>query len=119
MPLESVRLVHSDTDTVERGTGTVGSRSMQHGGSAVHQAAQQVRHKARDLASHLLEADPEDIVFVGGMVGVAGGPGRSLSWTSLAAGATHGKRGPEGGKAGPAAATGFAWGWGRPLRGAC
>src|SRR5256885_3514704 len=94
MPLESVRLVHSDTDTVERGTGTVGSRSMQHGGSAVHQAALAVRHKARDLASHLLEADPEDIVFVGGTVGVAGGPVRALSWTSLVAAANDGKRLP-------------------------
>src|SRR2546422_5780870 len=108
MPLESVRLVHSDTDTVERGTGTVGSRSMQHGGSAVHQAAQQVRHKARDLASHLLEADPEDIVFVGGTVGVAGVPERSLSWTLLAAAATDGKRLPEGMKPGLAAEADFA-----------
>ena len=71
MPIEAVRVIHSDTDAIERGTGTVGSRSMQHGGSAVHQAAQQVRHKARDLASHLLEADPADIVFVRGTVGVA------------------------------------------------
>src|SRR2546427_777337 len=108
MPLESVRLVHSDTDTVERGTGTVGSRSMQHGGSAVHQAAQQVRHKARDLASHLLEADPEDIVFVGGAVGVAGVPERSLSWTLLAAAATDGERLPEGMEPGLAAEADFA-----------
>src|SRR5438309_706391 len=41
LPLDSVRLIHSDTDAVERGTGTVGSRSMQHGGSAVHQAARE------------------------------------------------------------------------------
>src|SRR2546428_6969818 len=108
MLFESVRFVHSDTDAVERGTGTVGSRSMQHGGSAVHQAAQQVRHKARDLASHLLEADPEDIVFVGGTVGVAGVPERSLSWTLLAAAATDGKRLPEGMEPGLAAEADFA-----------
>jgi len=107
MPLESVRLVHSDTYTIERGTGTVGSRSMQHGGSAVHQAALQVRHKARDLASHLLEADPEDIVFVGGTVGVAGVPERALSWTSLVAAANDGKRRPEGMQAGLAAESDF------------
>src|SRR2546422_3215734 len=108
LSIESVLVIHSDTDAVERGTGTVCSRSMQHGGSAVHQAAQQVRHKARDLASHLLEADPEDIVFVGGTVGVAGVPGRSLSWTSLAAAATDGKRLPEGMKPGLAAEADFA-----------
>src|ERR1700716_715462 len=58
LPLDSVFVVHSDTDTVERGSGTVGSRSMQHGGTAVHQAAREVRDKARDLAAHLLEASP-------------------------------------------------------------
>ena len=87
LPIESVLVIHSDTDAVERGMGTVGSRSMQHGGSAVHQAAREVRQKARDLASHLLEASPEDIVFVAGTVGVAGVPERSLSWASLIAAA--------------------------------
>src|SRR5207253_2754282 len=89
VPLESIRVVHSDTDAVERGLGTVGSRSMQHGGSAVHQAALEVRHKARDLASHLLEASPDDIVFQAGLVSVAGVPERSFSLASLAEAAAN------------------------------
>ncbi len=108
LPLDSVRLIHSDTDAVERGTGTVGSRSMQHGGSAVHQAAREVRHKARDLASHLLEASPDDIVFLAGTVGVAGVPERSLSWASLAAAAANREMLPEGMEPGLAAETDFA-----------
>src|SRR5438067_1271550 len=108
MPIEAVRVIHSDTDTVERGSGTVGSRSMQHGGSAVHQAAQQVRHKARDLASHLLEADPADIVFVRGTVGVAGVPDRSISWASLVAAAGDRKNLPDGMETGLAAESDFA-----------
>ena len=108
MPIDSVRVIHSDTDTIERGTGTVGSRSMQHGGSAVHQAAQQVRHKARDLASHLLEADPADIVFVRGTVGVAGVPDRSITWASLAAAAGDRKNLPDGMDPGLAAESDFA-----------
>ena len=108
LPLESVLVIHSDTDAVERGTGTVGSRSMQHGGSAVHQAAQEVRHKARDLASHLLEASPEDIVFVAGTIGVAGVPERSISWASLAAAAANRDRLPEGMEPGLAAEADFA-----------
>ena len=108
LPLDSVRVIHSDTDAVERGTGTVGSRSMQHGGSAVHQAAREVRHKARDLASHLLEASPEDIVFVGGAVGVAGVPERALSWAALAAAAGDRKSLPEGMEPGLAADADFA-----------
>jgi aerobic carbon-monoxide dehydrogenase large subunit len=108
LPLDSVRVIHSDTDAVERGSGTVGSRSMQHGGSAVHQAAREVRHKARDLASHLLEASPDDIVFIDGTVGVAGVPERSISWASLVAAASDGKKLPEGMEPGLAAEADFA-----------
>jgi carbon-monoxide dehydrogenase large subunit len=108
LPFASIRVIQSDTDAVERGTGTVGSRSMQHGGSAVHQAAREVRHKARDLASHLLEASPEDIVFLGGTVGVAGVPERALSWAALAAAASDRTRLPEGMEPGLAADADFA-----------
>ena len=108
LSLDSVLVIQSDTDAVERGTGTVGSRSMQHGGSAVHQAAREVRHKARDLASHLLEASPEDIVFVGGAVGVAGVPERALSWAALAAAAGDRKNLPKGMEPGLAADAEFA-----------
>jgi aerobic carbon-monoxide dehydrogenase large subunit len=108
LPLDSVLIVHSDTDAVARGSGTVGSRSMQHGGSAVHGAALEVRQKARDLAAHLLEASPDDIVFVSGTVGVAGVPGRSLSWASLAAAAGDAAGLPEGMEPGLAAEVDFA-----------
>ena len=108
LPIDSVRVIHSDTDAVERGGGTVGSRSMQHGGSAVHQAAREVRHKARDLAAHMLEASPEDIVFVAGTVGVAGVPERSVSWASLVAAAADRANLPEGMEPGLAAETDFA-----------
>jgi carbon-monoxide dehydrogenase large subunit len=94
--LESVRVVESDTDSVERGHGSVGSRSMQHGGSAVHEAAQGVRDKARELAAHLLEANPQDIVFVSGKVGPVGVPDRALTWAALAAAAADTARLPEG-----------------------
>jgi carbon-monoxide dehydrogenase large subunit len=96
VPLEQVRVIHSDTDTVPRGNGTVGSRSMQHGGSAVHEAARGVREKARDLAAHLLEASPQDIVFREGTVGVAGVPDRALTWATLASAAGDASRLPEG-----------------------
>ena len=108
LPIDSVLVIQSDTDAVERGLGTVGSRSMQHGGSAVHQAAREVRHKVRDLASHLLEASPDDIVFIGGTVGVAGVPERSLSWASLVAAAGDRKKLPEGMEPGLAAEADFA-----------
>jgi carbon-monoxide dehydrogenase large subunit len=96
VPMEQVQVLHSDTDAVERGHGTVGSRSMQHGGSAVHEAAIGVRDKARELAAHLLEASPQDIVFRSGTVGVAGVPGRALDWAALAKAAADPAQLPEG-----------------------
>jgi aerobic carbon-monoxide dehydrogenase large subunit len=96
VPIEAVRIVQSDTDAVERGLGTVGSRSMQHGGSAVLEAARSVRDKARDLAAHLLEAAPQDVIFVAGTVGVAGVPQRALTWAELAVAAADPARLPEG-----------------------
>ena len=107
VPMESVRVVHSDTDAVERGLGTVGSRSMQHGGSAVHEAAVELKEKARELASHLLEANPQDIVFRDGSVGVAGVPERALTWAVLAAAAADASRRPEGMDPGLAAEVDF------------
>jgi carbon-monoxide dehydrogenase large subunit len=85
VPMESVRIVQSDTALVPRGTGTMGSRSLQIGGSAVYKAGEQVLEKARQLAAHLLEAGVDDIVLHdGAKVGVAGVPATALSWAELA-----------------------------------
>jgi len=85
IPVESVRLVQSDTALVPRGGGTGGSRSLQMGGSAVLAATESVLDTARSVAALLLEADPADIV-VGddGRVGVAGVPSSALTWGELA-----------------------------------
>ena len=84
VPMEQVRIVQSDTALVPRGTGTMGSRSLQIGGSALYKASEAVLEKARTLAAHLLEANVDDIVLHdGGRVGVAGVPARALSWAEL------------------------------------
>src|SRR5690348_17941270 len=48
------------------------------------------------LFRSMLEADAHDIVFASGTVGVAGVPGRVLSWADLAAAAADSSRLPEG-----------------------
>jgi carbon-monoxide dehydrogenase large subunit len=79
-----VRIVQSDTALVPRGAGTMGSRSLQIGGSALYKASEAVLEKARTLAAHLLEANVDDVVLHdGGRVGVAGVPARALSWAEL------------------------------------
>jgi carbon-monoxide dehydrogenase large subunit len=85
VPMERVRVLHSDTDVVARGTGSFGSRSLQVGGSAVHDAAAQVLDLARRKAAEMLEAAEADIVAHDGGLGVAGSPSTTVSWEELAA----------------------------------
>jgi carbon-monoxide dehydrogenase large subunit len=87
VPMEAVRLVHSDTAAVPEGQGTYGSRSLQLGGSSIYLAAEAVLEMAKERAANLLEANPADVViFDDGRFGVAGTPARSLGWDELAAG---------------------------------
>jgi aerobic carbon-monoxide dehydrogenase large subunit len=105
---EAVRVVHSDTALLPRGDGTMASRSLQVGGSAVLQAAELVMDKARALAAHLLEAPAEDVaVFPGEGLGVAGAPSTALAWSELAAAAADPRRRPAGMPPGLDAATDF------------
>ena len=93
--MDDVRVVQSDTALVPRGSGTMGSRSLQTAGSAVHNASVEVLEKAKQLAAHILEASPDDIVLHdGGTLGVAGVPASALSWGELAMAATDPARRP-------------------------
>ncbi|GIU98849.1 MAG: aldehyde dehydrogenase [Actinomycetota bacterium] len=104
VPVERVRVLHSDTAVVPRGEGTFGSRSLQVGGTAVVEAASAVRDKARAIAAHLLEASVEDVeVLPEGRIGVRGAPERSLSWSEVAAAARDAGALPEGVEPGLAA----------------
>jgi carbon-monoxide dehydrogenase large subunit len=69
---------------VAKGIGTFGSRATAVGGIAVYQAAGKVREKARELASHLLEVDPDDLNFAEGRFSVKGVPKRGLTIQQIA-----------------------------------
>jgi aerobic carbon-monoxide dehydrogenase large subunit len=87
VPFDAVTVRHSDTLLVPRGGGTMGSRSLQVGGSAVFRASVALLDKARRLAAHLLEASENDVRRFDGRIGVSGDPASSLSWGELAAAA--------------------------------
>jgi aerobic carbon-monoxide dehydrogenase large subunit len=87
VPFDAVTVRHSDTLLVPRGGGTMGSRSLQVGGSAVFRAAVALLDKARRLAAHLLGASEDDVRRFDGRIGVSAAPGLSLSWGELAAAA--------------------------------
>ncbi|WP_262324149.1 xanthine dehydrogenase family protein molybdopterin-binding subunit [Acidiferrimicrobium sp. IK] len=86
IPMEDIEFVANDTDLVPEGGGTMGSRSLQSGGLAVHEASIALVDKAAKLAAELLEANADDVVLdkVGGRFHVAGTPAVGRSWAELA-----------------------------------
>jgi len=69
---QAIKIVHGDTDRTPYGWGTFASRSLVISGGATLIAARKVRAKLIKIASHLLEAAPEDIVLADGNAKVAG-----------------------------------------------
>jgi carbon-monoxide dehydrogenase large subunit len=72
VPLDSVEIVHGDTDRIPFGMGTYGSRSAAVGGSAIVKAIDKIVDKGKKVAAHLLEANVADVEFEGGKFRVAG-----------------------------------------------
>ncbi len=100
VPMDDITVLQSDTDEVPRGAGTMGSRSLQTAGSAVHVASDTVLSKAKDLAAHLLEASADDIVVGEGGLHVAGVPANALSWGQLATASNDDTKRPDNMEAG-------------------
>ncbi len=100
VPMDKVTILQSDTDQIPRGSGTMGSRSLQTAGSAVHVASETVLGKAKELAAHLLEANVDDITKGDDGLQVAGVPAKALSWAELAQAANDDAKRPEGMDAG-------------------
>ncbi|MBO0731915.1 MAG: molybdopterin-dependent oxidoreductase, partial [Acidimicrobiaceae bacterium] len=86
IPMEDIEFVANDTDLVRSGGGTMGSRSLQSGGLAVHEASVELVNQARRLAAELLEASADDVVLdrVNGRFHVAGTPTVGRSWAEIA-----------------------------------
>ena len=70
--MDGIKIVHGDTDQVQFGMGTYGSRSGAVGMSAINKAIDKVEAKVKKIAAHVLEASENDIVIEGGAVKVQG-----------------------------------------------
>ena len=70
--IDQVQIVHGDTDKVQFGMGTYGSRSAAVGLSAIVKAMEKVEAKAKKIVAHQLEASENDIVIEEGQFKVAG-----------------------------------------------
>jgi carbon-monoxide dehydrogenase large subunit len=67
IPIDQVSVVHGDTDKVQMGMGTYGSRSGAVGGSAIVKAAEKVIAKATRVAAACMEVPEDSIDFNDGI----------------------------------------------------
>jgi len=84
IPVEDIEVVHGDTEKVQMGTGTFGSRSIVVGGSAIRMSTDKIKEKAKRIAANLLEASPEDVVYEDGKMFVQGAPANSKTFAEIA-----------------------------------
>jgi carbon-monoxide dehydrogenase large subunit len=90
VPISQVSIIHGDTDKVQFGMGTYGSRSAAVGLSAIVKALEKVEAKAKKIVSHHLEASESDIVIEDGNFKVAGtDKSMALANVALAAYTAH------------------------------
>lgn len=83
LPATHVEVQMNDSSLPAYSIGTYGSRTTQVAGSAVHLAAEAVKAKALNLAAHVLEAAPADLVLENGQISVRGFPARAVSFGEL------------------------------------
>ncbi|MCU4180647.1 xanthine dehydrogenase family protein molybdopterin-binding subunit [Bosea sp. BH3] len=82
--MDRIRVVQGDTDLVETGSGTGGSRSIPVGGAALNKATEILSDNLKQLASEKLEAGVGDLEIVGGAVRIVG-TDKALDLAAIAA----------------------------------
>ena len=96
VPPEDVTVQFGDTLGTPFGYGTYASRSAAVGAVAVYHALQRIKQKARRVAAHMLEVDPDDVEFEGGKASVKGSPATAKTIQEIAGAAALGYDLPEG-----------------------
>jgi carbon-monoxide dehydrogenase large subunit len=66
VPIETIEIVHGDTDKVQFGMGSYGSRSAAVGMSAISKALDKVVDKAKRIAAYVMEVPASEITFENG-----------------------------------------------------
>ncbi|MEO0989522.1 MAG: xanthine dehydrogenase family protein molybdopterin-binding subunit [Pseudomonadota bacterium] len=95
IPIDNVQIVHGDTDKVQFGMGTYGSRSGPVGMAAVAKALDKVEAKVKKIVAHQLEASEDDIVIESGEAKVAG-TDKKMAWHEIGLAAYIAHNLPEG-----------------------
>jgi carbon-monoxide dehydrogenase large subunit len=84
LPVEDIVVEHGDTDTAPYGLGTYASRSTPTAGAATAMAARKIRDKAKKIAAHKLEVDPDDLEWVNHQFQVKGVPSKAVTMKEVA-----------------------------------
>jgi CO/xanthine dehydrogenase Mo-binding subunit len=84
VPFETITVSNGDTDTSPFDTGTFASRATFSNGNAITQAAGEVKKLILDIAGKELEAAPDDLEVVNGVVRVKGAPERKKTVGEIA-----------------------------------
>lgn len=84
IPMDRIRVVQGDTDRVETGSGTGGSRSIPVGGAALDKATGILTDNLKQLASEKLEAAVGDLEIADGAVRIVG-TDKALDLAAIAA----------------------------------
>ncbi len=82
--IDDIRIIHGDTDAVQYGIGTFGSRATAVGGAAMVHAMGKIKDKVVKIAAHLTESNPQDIVLEDGKYCVRGAPESGLTLADIA-----------------------------------
>jgi carbon-monoxide dehydrogenase large subunit len=96
VPAEDVTVLFGDTQGTPFGYGTYASRSAAVGAVAVYHALQRIKAKARRVAAHMLEVDPDDVEFEDGKAFVKGSPATAKTIQEIAGAAALGYDLPDG-----------------------
>jgi carbon-monoxide dehydrogenase large subunit len=96
VPFDDIQVKHGDTANTPMGVGTMGSRSVVVGGSALVQAIDIITEKARKIAAGMLEVAEADVVADRGVFHVSGAPTRSVTLKQVAEQAYADKPLPDG-----------------------
>jgi 4-hydroxybenzoyl-CoA reductase alpha subunit len=91
---ESISLTTADTDTTFPCMGTFGSRVTFCGGSAVTEAANELKKQLLESAAEMLEANIDDLEMKEKKVFVQGSPGKALSYAEIGAASFYKKKKP-------------------------
>ena len=92
---DNIEIIHGDTDIVPRGVGTLCSRSIAVGGTAIVKASEKVIAKAKDIAGALFKIDPKFVIFKNGVFSVEDIPGKTLTWKEIGSEAYDGQLLPD------------------------